>query len=282
VYDALFKLQQNGLDFFYPTTSASGAVQESASGYTPFLFQNGGSYYKGDQQWDGKQYCRSALDEPAAMQAFQEWTDLYSSFKLPISANFYTRFRDGEMPMGISNYNTYVSLSVAAPELTGRWQMRPMPGHRKPDGSIDRSSGGTGQAAVIFKESKQQAASWEFVKWWTSQEAQKRFGDELEALLGVDARWNTANLAALEALPWPKQDIASIMEQWRWFKEPPVVLGGYFTTRHVVNAWNKVVLQGENPREALEDAVYDVNKELATKQEEFGVKVDPSMYRRGG
>jgi hypothetical protein len=50
----------------------------------------------------------------------------------------------------------------------------------------------------------------------------------------------------------------------------------------VVNAWNKVVLQGENPREALEDAVFDVNKELATKQEEFGLKVDPSMYRRGG
>jgi ABC-type glycerol-3-phosphate transport system substrate-binding protein len=135
---------------------------------------------------------------------------------------------------------------------------------------------------VIFKQSKQQAAAWEFVKWWTSMEAQQRFGNELEALLGVDARWNTANLAALQALPWPKQDIASIMEQWSWFKEPAVVLGGYFTTRHVVNAWNKVVLQGENPREALEDAVFDVNKELATKQEEFGLKVDPSMYRRGG
>jgi hypothetical protein len=61
-----------------------------------------------------------------------------------------------------------------------------------------------------------------------------------------------------------------------------VVLGGYFTGRHVLNAWNKVVLQGTNPREALEDAIFDINKELAKKQEEFGVKVDPSMYRRGG
>jgi hypothetical protein len=50
----------------------------------------------------------------------------------------------------------------------------------------------------------------------------------------------------------------------------------------VLNAWNKVVLQGTNPREALEDAIFDINKELAKKQEEFGVKVDPSMYRRGG
>ena len=32
----------------------------------------------------------------------------------------------------------------------------------------------------------------------------------------------------------------------------------------------------------LEDAIFDINKELAKKQEEFGVKVDPSMYRRGG
>jgi hypothetical protein len=36
-----------------------------------------------------------------------------------------------------------------------------------------------------------------------------------------------------------------------------------------------------NPREALEEAIYDINKELAKKQEEFGLKVDPAMYRRG-
>jgi ABC-type glycerol-3-phosphate transport system substrate-binding protein len=176
--------------------------------------------------------------------------------------------------------------------------MRPMPGHRcgvpnrltgstvpcppgTPTGTIIRTSGGTGASMVIFQQSDAKEAAWEFVKWWSNKDSQQRFGGELEALIGVEARWNTANLEALQALPWPRKDIASILEQWRWFREPPVVLGGYFTGRHVLNAWNRVVLQGANPRESLEEAVYDINKELAKKQEEFGLEVDASRYRRG-
>jgi ABC-type glycerol-3-phosphate transport system substrate-binding protein len=292
VYDDLLKLQQNGLDFFYPPPTGV-AVTEGAVGFTPFLFQNGGSYYDCDSG-----VCRSSLTSPEALSGFQEWTDLYSNYKIPREANFFTRMRTGEQPVGVSSYNTYISLSVAAPELTGRWEMKPMPGHRcgvpsistgyappcpagVQAGTIIRTSGGTGQSMVIFQQTKDKDAAWEFVKWWSGKDAQQRFGGELEALIGVEARWNTANLEALQSLPWPRRDIASILEQWRWFREPPVVLGGYFTGRHVLNAWNRVVLQGMNPREALEEAVYDVNKELAKKQEEFGLKVDPSMYRRG-
>jgi ABC-type glycerol-3-phosphate transport system substrate-binding protein len=292
VYDALLKLQQNGLDFFYPPPTGV-AVTEGSVGFTPFLFQNGGDYYKCTGT------CRSALDTPEALAGFQEWTDLYSNYKIPREANFFTRMRTGEQPMGVSGYGTYIALSVAAPELTGRWEMRAMPGHRcgvqsvatgqtppcppgVAAGTVIRTSGGTGQSMVIFEQSKQKDAAWEFVKWWSSKDSQQRFGGELEALIGVEARWNTANLDALRSLPWPKRDIASIMEQWSWFREPPVVLGGYFTSRHVLNAWNRVVLKGENPREALEDAIFDINKELAKKQEEFGLPVEKSMYRRGG
>jgi ABC-type glycerol-3-phosphate transport system substrate-binding protein len=292
VYDALLKLQQNGLDFYYPPPTGV-AVTEGSVGFTPFLFQNGGEYYDCSGE-----FCKSALGSPESLAGFQEWTDLYSNYKIPREANFFTRMRTGEQPLGVATYNTYVSLSVAAPELTGRWEMRPMPGHKcglpsiatgstipcppgTPTGTVIRTSGGTGQAVVVFKQGTKHAASWEFTKWWVSKDAQQRFGGELEALIGVEARWNTANLEALRALPWPRRDITSVLEQWRWFKEPPVVLGGYFTSRHVLNAWNRVVLQGWNPREALEEAVYDINKELAKKQEEFGVPVDPRMYRRG-
>ena len=85
--------------------------------------------------------------------------------------------------MGIANYFTYIQLSTAAPELTGRWEMRPMPGHRcgantstgmviparqgTEPGTVIRTSGGTGQAVVIFSQSTQKDKSWEFVKWWT-------------------------------------------------------------------------------------------------------------------
>ena len=62
-------------------------------------------------------------------------------------------------------------------------------------------------------------AAWEFLKWWTSAEVQAQYGTELEALIGVEARWNTANVEALKSLPWPRQDIEAILEQWEWFRK---------------------------------------------------------------
>lgn len=267
VYDMIWVLQQNGMDFYLPPVGqgTSGVAQATAPGFTPFLFQHGGDYYTPDGQ-------RSALDTPQALAAFQEWTGLYTNYKVPISADFFNRMRTGEMPVGIANYWTYVLLSTAAPELTGRWAMEPIPGIRRPDGTIDRSTGGAGAAVVMFKDSKLQKESWEFMKWWMDADTQVRFGTELEALLGVEARWNTANVEALTRLPWPRRDIDAILEQWKWFKQQPVVPGGYFTDRHIVNAWNRVVLQGANVRDAVDLAVRDINRELRRKQEEFAAE----------
>jgi ABC-type glycerol-3-phosphate transport system substrate-binding protein len=175
------------------------------------------------------------------------------------------------MPIGIADYWTYVLLSTAARELSGRWGMAPIPGKRMPDGTINRATGGSGDAVVIFKQSEHPQEAWEFVKWWTSAETQSRYAVELEALLGVEARWNTANTEALQSMAWPGHDIAAIREQWQWFQQRPVVLGGYFTPRHIDNAWNRVVLQGWNSREALDEAVRQINRELRKKQEEFGI-----------
>ncbi len=255
LYDMMWTLQQNGMDFYYPPGS---------DGLTPFLFQRGGDYYTPDG-------LRSALDQPTALSSFRDWTALYTNYHIPMAADFFNRFKTGEMPIGIADYWTYVLLSTAARELMGRWQMAPIPGVKMPDGTINRSTGGSGNAVVIFKQSQHPREAWEFAKWWTSTEIQLRYGTELEALLGVEARWNTANVDALQGMSWPRQDIQAITEQWKWFQERPVVLGGYFTARHIDNAWNRVVLQGTNPREALEEAIRQINLELRKKQEEFGI-----------
>lgn len=88
--------------------------------------------------------------------------------------------------------------------------------------------------------------------------------------MGIEARWNTANVNAFEALPWDQEDIEIIENQMAGAEEQPIVLGGYFTTRHLVNAWNRVYLSNENPRDALEEAVKDINAEIRTKHEEYG------------
>jgi hypothetical protein len=72
-------------------------------------------------------------------------------------------------------------------------------------------------------------------------------------------------------MPWSTSDINAIMEQWNWFKEREVVIGGYYTTRHIANVWNEVVLNGKITREAVEEGVRAINKELRKKREEFGL-----------
>jgi ABC-type glycerol-3-phosphate transport system substrate-binding protein len=269
-------LYQNGMQFYYPPR------------FSPLLFQKGGSYYSDNGS-------KSGLDSAEAYQAFKEWTELYTSYGIPVVADFFNRMRTGEMPMGIHGYATYVRLSVAAPELFGRWGVAQVPGTRLPDGSIDRSVGGisdlstsagrgagattsggvsddlTGQAAMILNQSTNKEAAWEFLKWWTSDDIQFRFGREMEASIGVEARWNTANLKAFQDIPWKREDLQTIVNQWPWYEIAPVVLGGYFTGRHVMNAWNRVVLGDMLPRDSLELAVEDINIELRKKQEEYGV-----------
>jgi ABC-type glycerol-3-phosphate transport system substrate-binding protein len=262
VMDLIPLLQQNGMDFFYP--HAPNMPQLAINEFAPFLFQNGGDFYT-------ENGARSALDSPEAMEAMRMWTGLFTNYRIAKQADFYNRFRSGEMPIGVADYSTYILLSTAAPELTGWWSMKPMPGMKQENGQINRSTGGLAQTGIIFKSSKSQEEAWEFLKWWTGADAQERFGSELEALLGVEARWNTANVEALERLPWQQSDIEAILEQWEWFREREVVLGGYFTTRHVANMWNEIVLNGRIHREAVEAGVKEINKELRKKREEFGL-----------
>ena len=56
-----------------------------------------------------------------------------------------------------------------------------------------------------------------------------------------------------------------------WLVQVPVVLGDYQTTRFVTFAFNQVVVQGLNTRDALEDAVESINKELKRKQKEYNI-----------
>lgn len=249
-------LYQNGLEFNY------------SQDFSTFLFQNGGKYYSDEG-------TKSGLDSSEAYRAFREYTELYTNYNIPISANFFNRMRQGEMPIGIGDYSLYVQLLVAAPELAKRWEIAPLPGHVTEDGKIDRSTGGiVSTGNIILSQSDKQKEAWEFLKWWARDDTQTKYGKILESLMGVQARWNTANTKAFTELPWNKHDLAVIKKQWEWANEMPVVLGGYFTGRHLDNAWNRVVLGEMNIRDSLEMSVKDINRELESKQQEFGFSRD--------
>ena len=234
--------------------------------YTTFLYQLGGSYYTGD----GKS---SALDTPEAFRAFKEYVETYTNYGAPVFADFYNRMRTGEMPMGIAGFQHYMTMTVAAPELAGKWGIAPVPGHKRPDGTIDRSTGGTAvDADMIMSQSKYKDECWKFIKWWLDAETQVEFARDVEAMIGTSAKWNPANMNAYSELPWDERDLGVIRQQWQWAKDIPNVLGGYFTARHINNAWNRVVLGTMSARDSLEIAVESINKELKAKQEEYSKK----------
>jgi ABC-type glycerol-3-phosphate transport system substrate-binding protein len=252
-------LAQNGMQFYYPTIT----MNNSGDMFIPFLYQRGGSFYT-------KDLMRSALDTEKAYMAFKEWTELYTVYKVPVSASFFNRFRTGEMPMGIAGYDMYISLTVAAPELYGRWGIAPIPGHYL-NGKLDKSAPAITTADIIMSGTSKVKEAWEFIKWWTSEETQTKFGQEIESTIGPEARWNTANLKAFLRLPWGTGDIEVIQQQWNWYRSQPIVLGGYFTNRHLLNAWTKVVVDNQDLRDSIEKAVKDINKEMQIKQKEYGV-----------
>lgn len=251
--ETLPALYNEGYSFYYPRED------------TQFILQHGGTYYSEDG-------LKSALDTPEVYQALKEETELYTQYAIPVTANFYNRFRTGDMPMGIGTYATYLQLLTAAPEISGMWGIAPLPGLEKEDGTVDRASASfLALGDVILSNTGNEKQSWEFLKWWSSEETQMAYCREIEASLGPEARWNTANVKAFNSLAWKKEDLEVIKLMMEQDKEMPNVVGGYYTTRHLTNAWNKVVVNGENLRDQLEEAVMEINKELRMKQEEYGI-----------
>ncbi|MGL4737114.1 MAG: extracellular solute-binding protein [Cellulosilyticaceae bacterium] len=269
--DMLGTIQKNHMNFSIPVAVRSSAVTvtslNNASGlpaYAMLLYQLGGQLYSEDSS-------KSVIDSPEGVAAFQIWTEFYVNYKLPLEYDFANRFRTGEIPIGIMDYSMYNRLAVFAPEIRGLWQFGPVPGMQDANGEINRSVPSTGVSIVMMEQSDHKDAAWEYMKWWTSKEMQVRFGREMESIMGAAARYPTANQEALAMLPWTVADYNSLMTQWKWVKGNPEVPGGYFTPRHLDNAFRKVVYDKEDPRETILDYVRTINEELNKKRLEFGL-----------
>ncbi len=255
VYNTLLPLlYKNGMEMCIPSM------------FDVFLYQNGGSYYSEDG-------LRSGLDSREAYLAFSEMISLYTDYGVPVAANFFNRFRTGEMPIGIDNISSYMTFKNAAPEIAGRWAIAPSPGKVQEDGEINRSYAGMlSEACFILNSSDKKSASWEFVKWWTSTESQTQFQREVESRMGTSARWLSANTAAFDKLAWSSQERATLAVSRQWGSDAPQVIGGYFSGRHITNAYTRCVVDGDKPRDSLEQCVEDINTELIRRQKDFHIE----------
>jgi ABC-type sugar transport system, periplasmic component len=265
VYAMIPVLQKHHMDFALPIAQTTGVpVLEANRAYAMLLYQMDGAFYLNNG-------AKSGLDTEVGLTAFKKWTDFYTSYKLPLIFDFPMRFRTGEMPVGIQDYTFYNYLTVSAPEIKGLWEFIPVPGLEQPDGTIRRDVASSGTAVIMLKQAKNKDAAWEFMKWWVGKDAQVRFGREMEGLMGAAARYPTANIEALQELPWPARDYRNLEEQWQWVQGVPEVPGGYFTGRHLDNALREVINNGTNAADALYDYVQEIDYEIAEKRDEFNL-----------
>lgn len=258
------------------TTTASTAVASNVpdlSLYFTLLYQYGGDMYN-------EMGTKTTVDDEAGIQAFDDYVRYFNDYGLPTIYDFVSRFRSGEMPIGISAYSTYNTLMVSAPEIRGLWDFTLIPGteYTNPDGTtyIDRSDFITGSATMMIatEDESLKQKSWEFMKWWAKPDTQVRFGREIEALLGSSARYATANKDAFEQLSWSADDIKVLSEQWDQTVGIREVPGGYYTGRHITNAIRKVINDKDDSRETIIDYSIKINEEIEKKRNEFGLPIE--------
>ncbi len=209
------------------------------------------------------------LKSPGAVNAFKFWTDFYTKYGFPKTYDFFNRFRTGLMPMGIADFSVYATLKAAAPEINGKWMMYELPGFVQEDGSINNTVTGNGTACVILNWSEKQDKAWEFLKWWTSEDIQYRFGVNLESVLGMSGRYETANLNALYRLGWEAENLAALKAQGKKLRQLPEVPGGYYVGRSVQQVYWNVVNNGEKVEDMLKKWVPEADDEIRRKTEEY-------------
>ena len=274
-------IQGNNLSIGIPSAGGSstsaGATTAVASNapdlslYFTLLYQYGGDMYN-------EEGTKTAVDTEAGIEAFDDYVRYFNDYGIPVYFDFISRFRSGEMPVGIAPYSTYNTLMVSAPEISGLWDFTLIPGTEKTaaDGStyIDRSDFITGNATMMLATTETaQQSSWEFMKWWADADTQVRFGREIEALLGASARYNTANRDAFARLSWSVEDIEVLGAQWDQTVGIREVPGGYYTGRHLANAVRKCINDKDDTRETIIDYSIKIDEEITKKRREFGMKI---------
>ena len=263
-------VQRKNMNAYLPYTriTAATTVNTGAGGLSIFptmLMQNGGSLYNSELN-------ATKLAAPVSVQTFKFWTDFYSKYKLNPDVNFYQRFRVGTVPIGVASYSQYLTFAVAAPEIEGKWSVHLIPGVKKDDGTIDRTSAGSGTGCAIMNSSKNKKAAWEFLKWWVSVDTQYAYSFNCEAILGQSGRTATSNVAALSRLSWDKEGLKTILAQWENVIEIEEVPGSYYVSRSIDQAFWAVYNGEATEKEAITDWSKTSDEEIKRKIAEYAYR----------
>lgn len=261
-YALLNLLQNDGMQL---------GIGVSEDTFNMFLLQSGISLYNNT-------VTKTNLTDIRAVNAFTSWTELFTKYGVPKSYDAVNRFRTGQMPLVISDYSFYKTVSISAPEIKNSFAMAPIPGTIDSNGNINRAqncSNLTGVAIIKKKKIKDlshYSNAMKFVDWLTSDQIQERYSFYSEIRVGISARVQTANINVMDKISWSGSELSALKEQWKSVEKIPISPIHYYITRNLNNAFRKVVYQYESPRDVIYRYDGDINEELTRKRKELGLE----------
>ena len=246
------------------------------------IYQMGGNMWK---YTDNPKYAGSKvdLDSITSLEAFDYMCRLYTDYSFPVSYDAANRFRTGEMPIIVGDYaSIYNQLVVYATEISGLWEFTSLPGcaHKDEEGNVTvnyDSLAGIG-ATVMLNGCDRPFEAWQFLQWQTSAKIQANYGNKMVALIGPSAKYESANLHALDNLSWTASEIDAINDQLNHLSSIVNYPGSYIINRYMKFAFLAAVNDGADPTDALTGYIDDINYEIERKRIEFGLAIgDPEQ-----
>ena len=240
------------------------------------IYQKGGNMwmYTDETLYDSKYAgARIALDSNIALEAFKYTTSLYTNYSFPVSYDAANRFRTGEMPIIIGDYSSiYNQLVVYATEIEGLWEFCSLPGSMRENGEFNYDSLANITATVILHGvGEDLLPAWQFLQWQAGEKAQAEYGNRMVALIGPSAKYETANLKAINNLSWTAKEKRAIMNQMDHLSSVVNYPGSYIISRYMQFAFFDVVNDGANPIDAMTGYIDAINIEITRKREEFNL-----------
>jgi len=260
VTEMMSELQRFDMSFYMPI--ASGIGYKWFYQTSPLIYQNNGSLYRSDG-------LGTAINESSSVKALTFLGDLFTTYALSEQVPvFFNSFRFSQTPVGIIDAETYILLTHGAPELMGQWNLAPFPGTLQDDGSVSRWFIGNGTGSVIFENSRQIQACWEFIKWFISEQTQTDFTFSLYSNYRI--LHMSSNINALKNMPVEDKDLKVVLESVRWLRDVPRTPGQYLLERSLSDIWITMVFDGTPARIAIDQKVIEIQREFRKKMTEFG------------
>ena len=266
-----------------PVLQSNNMQIAMSNDYKLFLYQQGGELFADEGM-------RINLDSNVALESFTKMCNLFTMYSFPYKFDFANRFRTGEVPIGIASYNaTYNQLVVFATEIRGKWSFYPIPGEatyatdefgnfiyedgKKVVESINNQAVSTVTAIGMMNGCDQQQAAWEFMKWYVGEDCQVNYSNEMVAILGDSAKHPTANIKALESMPWTTAEYLQLALQFENLASIPNYPGSYIIGRYTQFAFLAAYDDLKNPADEMLSYINTINSEITRKREEFDLEV---------